>query len=289
MLVEKESSAAVPGTNLQESAGSAESTAVEKDRQGQKGEESEANAAQIPTPTYDMPNAQDESKNTGNLANATINPGRSEKWQTSQSSQARKSGSEAMEKTINSSLTLRTQMNRATTAPCASNGIVSLLLVDDNVSKQPTRSPLLPSPTNHPSEQALNLRLLEVFAKRAGHAYRTAQNGQEAVESYERSADQQRATDSSEHDPNFKLIAKPDVILMDINMPILDGFEATRAIRRFENSSGCPRATIVAVTGLGDVTAQEEAFASGMDLFLTKPVKMKEVNAMLSNLRVVES
>jgi CheY-like chemotaxis protein len=41
----------------------------------------------------------------------------------------------------------------------------------------------------------------------------------------------------------------------------------------------------VAVTGLGDTSAQEQAFASGMDLFLTKPVKMKEMTAILSKLR----
>ena len=68
-------------------------------------------------------------------------------------------------------------------------------------------------------------------------------------------------------------------------MPLMDGCEAARAIRRFEHSSGCDRATIVAVTGLGDIAAQERAFASGMDLFLTKPVKMKEVRDVLEGVR----
>lgn len=54
---------------------------------------------------------------------------------------------------------------------------------------------------------------------------------------------------------------------MDINMPVVDGFEAARAIRRFEKASGNPRATIIAVTGLGDTSAQEQSFTSGMDLF----------------------
>lgn len=144
--------------------------------------------------------------------------------------------------------------------------------------------------TDRPSEQPINLRVLEIFAKKAGHAYSTAHNGQEAVNVYERFAEQEEhATDNSESDPsnvnNNKLTVKPDVILMDINMPVMDGFEATRAIRRFENFSGARRATIVAVTGLGDVSAQEQAFASGMDLFLTKPVNMKEVTAVLSRLR----
>ena len=76
---------------------------------------------------------------------------------------------------------------------------------------------------------------------------------------------------------------------MDINMPVMNGFESTRAIRRFEIASGCPRANIVAITGLGDDSAQEEAFASGMDMFLTKPVKMKEVTAMLAKIRDAET
>jgi CheY-like chemotaxis protein len=104
------------------------------------------------------------------------------------------------------------------------------------------------------------------------------------VEIYERFAKQQHPLDSG-HDPNAKLAIRLEVVLMDINMPVMDGFEAARAIRRFEHANGSPRATIIAVTALGDTTAQEQAFASGMDLFLTKPVKLKEVTAILSGLR----
>lgn len=135
-------------------------------------------------------------------------------------------------------------------------------------------------------KQAINLRLLEVFAKKGGHTYRTAQNGQEAVDVYEQAAKQELSDDG---DVQSKLAIKPEVVLMDINMPVLNGFEAAREIRRFEIVSGCPRAMIVAVTGLGDASAQEEAVASGMDLFLTKPVKMKEMTAMLAKIRAAET
>jgi CheY-like chemotaxis protein len=100
------------------------------------------------------------------------------------------------------------------------------------------------------------------------------------VEVYKNSAKQERPLNGN-HDPTIK----PEVVLMDINMPVMDGFEAARAIRRFEQANGSPRATIIAITGLGDMSAQEQAFASGMDLFLTKPVKMKEMTAVLSRIR----
>lgn len=146
--------------------------------------------------------------------------------------------------------------------------------------------PLHPSLTAR--VQAINLRLLEVFAKNAGHPYCTAQNGQEAVEVYEKAARQDRRSNdslTSDHGTDICLAGKPEVVLMDINMPVMDGFEAARTIRRFEKASGSPRATIIAVTGLGDTAAQEEAFTSGMDLFLTKPVKMKELTEVLKPLQ----
>jgi CheY-like chemotaxis protein len=199
--------------------------------------------------------------------------------QVPRSYQPRRSGSEVSEKPSSSSLPTEAQMVRASTAASSSTEVFSLLLVDDNVSQL---SKSLSSNSTDNTNQAINLRLLEVFARKGGHAYRTAQNGQEALDVYEQAAKQERSEDS---DLQSKLVIKPEVILMDINMPVMNGFEAARAIRRFEIASGCPRAIIVAVTGLGDASAQEEAFASGMDMFLTKPVKMKEMAAMLAKIR----
>lgn len=69
----------------------------------------------------------------------------------------------------------------------------------------------------------------------------------------------------------------------------MDEFEAARAIRRFEKASGTPRVAIIAVTGLGDTAAEEQSFTNGMDLFLTKPVKMKEVTEILAKLQGIDS
>lgn len=65
-------------------------------------------------------------------------------------------------------------------------------------------------------------------------------------------------------------------------MPVMDGFEATRHIRSTEAELSLHRCTIFALTGLASADAQQEAFTSGIDLFLTKPVKLAELNQILS-------
>lgn len=68
-------------------------------------------------------------------------------------------------------------------------------------------------------------------------------------------------------------------------MPVMNGFEATRAIRDMEEErqiSSSP-ALIIALTGLASGRDQTEAFTSGVDLFMTKPVSFKEVGQLLDN------
>lgn len=77
----------------------------------------------------------------------------------------------------------------------------------------------------------------------------------------------------------------------DISMPVLNGFEATRAIRDIEEARSHNRrdghgpspALIIALTGLASSRDQSEAFTSGVDLFMTKPVSFKEVGRLLDN------
>lgn len=74
-------------------------------------------------------------------------------------------------------------------------------------------------------------------------------------------------------------------------MPVMDGFEASREIRRLERENRAKRTEseqrtlhptiIAALTGLDSVNAQKEAFRSGIDTFLVKPVKRPDLKAIL--------
>ena len=74
-------------------------------------------------------------------------------------------------------------------------------------------------------------------------------------------------------------------------MPVMNGFEATRAIRDIEDArkhnygGGKPSSSafIIALTGLASSRDQAEAFTSGVDLFMTKPISFKEVGKLLDN------
>ncbi|SMY21138.1 unnamed protein product [Zymoseptoria tritici ST99CH_1A5] len=136
-----------------------------------------------------------------------------------------------------------------------------LLLVDDN---------------------KLNLQLLHTFVKQRHYGEdlcQLAEDGSQAVTVFDSFA--------------------PDIVFMDISMPVMDGIEATRCIRRIEASrwdsdktpvdeSG-PRppkpALVVALTGNAKGSDQAEALKSGVDVYMTKPCSFKRVGQLLDNWR----
>ncbi|KAF2625578.1 putative histidine kinase HHK7p [Macroventuria anomochaeta] len=127
--------------------------------------------------------------------------------------------------------------------------------------------PLKPLPTASKilitDDNAINRRLLVAFTKKYNLQYAEAENGLEALRAYQSSQ------------------VQFDVILMDMSMPVMDGMSATRAIRQYEQEYNVPRCCIIALTGLASASAKLEAWNSGIDHFMTKPVNFKALEKFL--------
>ncbi len=77
-------------------------------------------------------------------------------------------------------------------------------------------------------------------------------------------------------------VCHPTLILMDINMPIMDGLEATKKIRALEGAASETRTPIVAVTAHDDAKTKHDCDAAGMDAFIPKPVRSEMLIGAIS-------
>ena len=78
-----------------------------------------------------------------------------------------------------------------------------------------------------------------------------------------------------------KLAAReqPDVILMDLSLPVVDGLGATRQIRKLEKLHGVP---IIAVSAHDTADFHSEALAAGCDAYITKPIDFSELEELIA-------
>jgi len=74
----------------------------------------------------------------------------------------------------------------------------------------------------------------------------------------------------------------PDLVLMDIQMPVMDGYTATQKIRQWEVDNGRPRTPIIALTADAYAEDRQRCLATGMDDFLTKPLDIRQLLLTLS-------
>lgn len=79
------------------------------------------------------------------------------------------------------------------------------------------------------------------------------------------------------------LAEHPDIVLMDLSLPGIDGLEATRRIRQDAQMSQVP---IIAVTAHMESNFNDGAKASGFDAYVTKPIDMDWLNELISGLLV---
>lgn len=109
-------------------------------------------------------------------------------------------------------------------------------------------------------DNAVNQRLAMAVLQKRGHSVFLANNGDEAVEAYV--------------DQHF------DAILMDVQMPLMDGFEATASIREKEQQTG-RRIPIIAMTAHAMKGDRERCLEAGMDDYVSKPIRADELFAAL--------
>jgi two-component system, cell cycle response regulator DivK len=74
---------------------------------------------------------------------------------------------------------------------------------------------------------------------------------------------------------------KPDVILMDLTLPLMDGFEATKLIRQNEQLKNVP---VIAVTAHQEDDFRSDAKASGFDAYVTKPIDVNWLKELIAGL-----
>ena len=110
-------------------------------------------------------------------------------------------------------------------------------------------------------DNLVNQKVAGKMLERSGHRVTIANNGQEAVDVFAQ---------------------QPfDLVLMDIQMPVMDGFEATQAIRDLEKASG-RHTPIIALTAHAISGYREKCLELGLDDYLSKPIKIADLNAKIA-------
>ncbi len=113
-------------------------------------------------------------------------------------------------------------------------------------------------------DNKMNQKVAITMLKKLGHTITIAQNGKEAFELYQKK--------------------KFHLILMDGQMPVMDGLEATQAIRKFEEKQGgSTHIPIIALTANAMKGDRERFINSGMDDYITKPIKRKALEDAIVN------
>jgi CheY-like chemotaxis protein len=114
-------------------------------------------------------------------------------------------------------------------------------------------------------DNTINQKLALSMLRKQGHQVTLASTGREALDAFRRG--------------DF------EVILMDVQMPQMDGLEATEAIRRDEQRTGT-HVPIIAMTAHAMKGDREWCLGAGMDDYLSKPIRAQQLNELLSNLFV---
>ena len=110
-----------------------------------------------------------------------------------------------------------------------------------------------------------NIFVIKQYLDKFDLSYETANNGREAIQ---------------------QIIVKKnfDLILMDCNMPIMNGFECSKKIQKMIQDKEIPNIPIVALTANASIKDVEDCKKAGMSFYLSKPVSKKNFKEMLSKI-----
>ena len=112
-------------------------------------------------------------------------------------------------------------------------------------------------------DNATNRKVVEILLRKQGLESVSVADGQEAVDI-------------------LKGGLRPRLILMDMQMPVMDGITATRCIRAWEDEIGLPRTPIVALTANAFEEDSQQCFEAGMDGFLAKPINLESLKSVIT-------
>lgn len=115
-------------------------------------------------------------------------------------------------------------------------------------------------------DHPINRRLFELWLVRQGFAVDVAVNGQQALDCI-----------GSGTAYSF--------VLMDCQMPVLDGLEATRQLRQREEATRGGRVPVIAITAGGGTLSERECLDAGMDAYLLKPVNFAVLQTLIERLQ----
>jgi len=134
-------------------------------------------------------------------------------------------------------------------APSRPDQSQPLLVTKHVLKEEEKKSVLILLAEDYPTNQKVTMTHLQ----KAGHQVDLAENGEQAVEAFKQ--------------------RHYDLILMDIQMPVLDGYQATRKIRELETNVKSGRTSIIALTANAMIEDREKCFEAGMDDYITKPLR----------------
>ncbi len=145
----------------------------------------------------------------------------------------------------------------------ASNEEAGLAILDDHHVKLSDEKESVKLNILVVEDKPMNQKLVKVYLEKKGHIVSIASNGKEALEAHG--------------------LMQFDLIIMDINMPVMGGFEATSLIRAIEKEKGL-HTPILAMTAYAMEEDRERCLQSGMDYYISKPIDPLELYKILMHI-----